>query len=93
MYDRYGNFKPYTKSQLTQGLTQFVTMKYGGYPQLVVKLDDCSAPSFKHACVRQGLILLNKQVFPVPEMGLEIPYYVCPQCGRLYYAPDSLETY
>lgn len=105
MYDNYGGGQMYggygsyggnghiTKTQVKQYFDMCIANTYG-VPRVYVKLDDTSAPFIKHPCVAQKkLVMLNRQIVPVPELGMQLPYYVCTCCGKLYTCPDDFALY
>lgn len=46
----------------------------------------------RHACLNHssGVVAVNQETFPVPEMGVTVPFYFCKCCGKLYYLKDFM---
>lgn len=88
MYD-YGNMIRYSKSQILQGLRDYVV----GVSNVPIvreeKLED-TPQLLRHACAEAKVSQLGMNQFTVPEMGLSIPFYFCTACGKLFYPKDLM---
>lgn len=86
--DRFGNVK-YTKGQIIQGLRDYVTMNTGIPISAEEKIED-TPQLMRHACAAAKISQLGINYFCVPEMGLQIPFYFCTACGKLFYPKDFM---
>ena len=79
----------YTKSQIIQCLRDCACQYYKRYITSEEKLEDMPS-QLRHACAEAGISFLPLGQFPVPEMGLTVPYYFCTCCGKLFYVNDFM---
>lgn len=93
MMGGYGmnNMQPvrYSKQQIIQGLRDYVVNNTQVPINMEVKIDE--APDLlRHACSYAGVSKLSVNHFYVPEMGIDIPFYFCMACGKLFYYRDFM---
>lgn len=82
MYDRYGNPRIH-KKQALELLRYNLQSTTGCCIMKETKIDE--APNLlRHCCYQCGISQLPKNEFPIPAIGVSIPYYFCKTCGSLY---------
>jgi hypothetical protein len=86
--DRFGNVK-YTRAQIIQGLRDYVMNNSGVMISKEEKIDD-TPQLLRHACAEAKISQLGINYFYVPEMGLQIPFYFCTACGKLFYPREVM---
>ena len=56
----------------------------------VIKIEEIDS-KFRHACAEFGDVsFLDVNYFPVPQLGIQVAYYFCLSCGRLYIQKDFM---
>lgn len=77
--------KRYSKAEIYQAIQQYCYQQTGVVVTNMVRIDD-SVSNLRHSCLTTGVTYLPKYIWQVPsEMGvIEVPYYFCPQCGKLF---------
>lgn len=92
-YDPYGQMmngmKPirYSRGQMLQGLRDFVVNISQTAISREERIED-TPQVLRHACAPSGVSGLGVNHFPIPEMNVNIPFYFCKSCGKLYYYKD-----
>lgn len=78
-------FKRFTKAEIYQAIQMSCYQNTGMMVSEMVKLEDCPS-TLRHSCFNTGVAFLPQYIWQVPtEYGYtEVPYYFCPQCGKLY---------
>lgn len=81
----------YTRSQIIEGLRNFVFQNTGVTVNLMEKLED-TPPQLRHACAYSDskISMLYQCSFSIPEAGLVVPFYFCKACGKLFYPKDFM---
>ena len=79
------HFRRFTKSEVYQAIQMDCYQKTGVTVTSMVKIEDC-LNSFRHSCFLTGVTFLPQYIWQVPtEYGaVDVPYYFCPQCGKLF---------
>lgn len=79
-----------TKAMVIQALQDSIVMYTGRPITQVVKVEEIEQ-KFRHACIEVGDVsYLDLNYFPVPELGIQVGYYFCMACGRLYIQKDFM---
>lgn len=84
-----------SKNMIIQAIANDVgvnSMQRGGVGvSQIVKIDECP-DSVRHACMMGGISWLPKNIYSVQtEYGvLQIPYYFCLTCGKLFIYNDFI---
>lgn len=77
------------KYRILEMLSQYVQANTGMAVQCVEKIHE--APDMiRHSCVPMGITTLQRYVFTAQSGWdmLQIPFYFCPQCGKLFVYQD-----
>ena len=79
----------YTRAQMLDGLRNYVIMCNNGRVPISKeeKLEE-TPPLLRHACAECGVSQLQMLTFNIPEAGVQIPFYFCTACGKLFYYKD-----
>ena len=92
MYGGYNNYRAprISKSMIEQAIMQNCWQVTGVQPQRIVKLEEIDN-LLRHACAMYGdIIPLGVNYFPVPDLGIQVAYYYCANCGTLYIQKDYM---
>ena len=82
MYDRYGNPRIH-KKQALELLRYDLQTTTGCRIMKETKIDE-TPNLLRHCCVQCGISQLPKNDYPIPAIGVSVPYYFCRCCGSLY---------
>ena len=86
--DRFGNIK-YSKHEIIDALIYQIQCTTGRVVVEQQKIED--TPDFlRHACAEAKISRLQRLSFPVYEMGIEVPFYFCLACGKLFYPSNFM---
>lgn len=79
----------YTRQQMLDGLRNYVIMNTQGRVPIsrAEKIEE-TPQLLRHACAECGVSRLQMLVFNIPEAGVQIPFYFCTACGKLFYYKD-----
>ena len=88
MFDRYGNPKIH-KKQALEMLRYELQTTTGCYITKEYKIEE-TPNMVRHCCVQSGISQLPKYEYPVPALGVTIPYYFCKSCGTLFLCDEML---
>ena len=79
----------YTRAQMLDGLRNYVIMCNNGRVPISKeeKLEE-TPQLLRHACAECGVSQLQMLTFNIPEAGIQIPFYFCTACGKLFYWKD-----
>lgn len=85
----YSGFVKYTRQQMLDGLRNYVIMCNQGRIAISKeeKIDE-TPQLLRHACAECGVSHLQMLMFNIPEAGIQIPFYFCTACGKLFYYKD-----
>lgn len=85
----YSGYVKYTRPQMLDGLRNYVIMSNQGKVMISreEKLEE-TPQLLRHACADCGISYLQMLTFNIPEAGVQIPFYFCTACGKLYYYKD-----
>lgn len=89
---RYGIVK-YTKQEYLEGLRNYIIRSCNF--QVVItkeeKIED-TPQRLRHCCAesKSKIVMLDMLMFSVPETGMNIPFYFCRDCGKLFYYKDFM---
>lgn len=73
----------YSKAQIYQGIREYILANTGMYVQKEEKIDEL--PNLlRHACAGVGVVGLAAYYFTIPETTVQVPFYFCNACGKLY---------
>lgn len=77
------------KYRMVELLSQYVQMNTGMAVQCVEKIHE-APDTIRHSCVPMGITTLQRYVFTAQSGWdtLQIPFYFCPQCGKLFMYQD-----
>lgn len=79
----------YTRGQYIDGLRAYVMNSSGIQITSEERIDE--TPSLlRHACAASRISMLPICYFNVPETGVQIPFYFCMSCGKLFYMKDFM---
>lgn len=77
------------KYRMLELISQYVQINTGMAVQCVEKIHE--APDMiRHSCVPMGITTLQRYIFTAQSGWdtLQIPFYFCPQCGKLFIYQD-----
>lgn len=77
----------YSRQQMLDGLRNYVVMS-GQVPISREEKIEETPQLLRHACAPCGVSFLQMLNFSIPEVGVNIPFYFCTACGKLYYYKD-----
>jgi hypothetical protein len=86
--DAFGNIK-YTRSQIIQGLRDYVINMSGVIINKEERIED-TPQLLRHACAEAKVSYLSINYFMIPEMCMQVPFYFCTACGKLFYPRDFM---
>ena len=86
--DAYG-YPKVTKAQVIQGLRDYVISSTQMPINAEVKIDE-TPDVLRHACAGAGVSKLSMCHFYVYATGLDVPFYFCMSCGKLFYPRDIM---
>ena len=75
----------YTKTEVYDSIKSYCCTNSSGVSDMV-KLDE-TPDVIKHSCVQTGVTFLQSLVWNVPipeEYYIQVPFYYCSCCGKLY---------
>lgn len=77
--------KKYSKSEIIEAIQIYCFQMTNSQVSSVVRLEDFEN-TLRHSCVYTGVTFLPQYIWKVPsEYGVvEVPYFFCPLCGKLY---------
>ena len=80
-----------TKGQIIDNLSGYVYNQTGVLVSKVEKIEEMPQ-TLRHSCVYTGVITLNKFTYSYasPQGYVDLPFFFCDKCGKLYYCPDYL---
>lgn len=85
----YSGYVKYTRQQMLDGLRNYVIMANQGRVPISKEEKIEETPQvLRHACADCGVSYLQMLTFNIPEAGVQIPFYFCTACGKLYYYKD-----
>lgn len=88
-HDFYGwDKKHFSKSEILEALKYYITNQTNIYPTKIVKLDDYPQ-LVPHACVNGKVQKLIPNTFTLSEIGVQITYWFCMYCGKLFILKDA----
>lgn len=92
MYAQEPRFRRFSKAEIYEAIACDCFNKTGVQVSTIVKLEECPS-SLRHSCFATGVIALPQYLWQVPsEYGdIYVPYYFCPQCGKLYIEKNIYE--
>lgn len=79
----------YTRGQYIDGLRAYVMNSSGIQITSEERIDETPA-LLRHACAASRISMLPICYFNVPETGVQIPFYFCMSCGKLFYMKDFM---
>ena len=79
----------YSKSQIIDVLRSFLQQSTNVAVSGEDKIEE-TPNELRHACAPWGVSFLQRCDFPVPEMGITVPFYFCKSCGKLFYLKDFM---
>ena len=79
----------YTRSQYIEGLRAYVINSSGIQISSEERIEE-SPNLLRHACAVSRISMLPICYFNVPETGVQIPFYFCMSCGKLFYVKDFM---
>lgn len=86
-YNGGGVYKPrkLTKAEILENVKYQAQVRYNCCPSNVVKIQE-TRDLIRHSCPATGIVLLPMEIAQIEsDYGLiEIPYYMCQICGKLY---------
>ena len=88
-YDYGQGIIRHTKAEIIQGLRDYVVCNTGMPITVEVKIDE-TPDLLRHACASSGVSKLTMCHFYVYDIGLDIPFYFCMSCGKLFYPRDIM---
>lgn len=80
-----------TKGQVIDNLSTYVFNQTGVLVSKVEKIEEMPQ-TLRHSCVATGVVTLGQFIFtyPSPQGYINLPFFFCNKCGKLYYCPDYL---
>lgn len=74
-----------SKARIVDSIRQGVEITYK-VPVSKIEYIDETPETIRHSCPMTGIAILNREISNVMigNAYLEIPYYFCPVCGKLY---------
>ena len=78
-------FRRFTKAEVYQAIQEYCYQCTAVMVSEMVKIEDFP-DALRHSCFETGVAYLPKYIWRVPiEYGfVEVPYYFCSRCGKLY---------
>lgn len=85
----YSGYVKYSRQQMLEGLRNYVINCNQGRVMISreEKLEE-TPQLLRHACADCGISYLQMLTFNIPEAGIQIPFYFCTSCGKLFYYKD-----
>lgn len=85
-------FTHYSRGQVLQGLRDYVVRMTGVGVTKEEKLDDYVNGNLRHCCpyCKTIITMLPVMYFNLPEAGMQVPFYFCTDCGKLFYPRDFM---
>lgn len=88
-YNGGGAYKPrkLTKAEILENVKYQAQVRYNCLPTNVVKIQE-TREYIRHSCPATGIVLLPMEIAQIEsDYGIiEVPYYMCQICGKLYVA-------
>ena len=85
MYNQQGMFRRLSKSEVYQAIQTACVQSTGVYVSNIVRIEE-TPMSLRHSCYDTGVTFIPQNLWRVPtEYGcVDVPYYFCPYCGKLF---------